>query len=254
MDLIIEPGVTYLISYPKCGRTWIRVMLARAAQLIGKDPRKREIVQYRHEDTGTAANIKRKPYWKIESDNKERWSNNHIIFLVRDPRDVLVSLYFHMTKREKVDLGMTMSEFIRDDSWGIRSIVEFYNIWHEHRETPKKLLLLRYEDMHGDCNKELGRLLDFIEIAYDEAMLKDVVSFASFESMRKIELEKRDRTILSTGGLRSSRRQHPEGYKTRKGKVGGHIDYLAPEDIQYLNQQIDEHLVGYDYYRSGCCS
>lgn len=98
----------------------------------------------------------------------------------------------------------------------------------------------------------MTRLLDFAEIRYDNEIVKEAVSFASFENMRKIESENCSVTILSSkgGGLRPPSSSDPEAYKTREGKVGGHKAYLSLEDMQYLDNQIDGCLIGYDYYRS----
>jgi hypothetical protein len=32
----------------------------------------------------------------------------------------------------------------------------------------------------------------------------------------------------------------PESYKTRRGKVGGYVDYLTAEDIAFIDQTVNE--------------
>jgi len=34
----------------------------------------------------------------------------------------------------------------------------------------------------------------------------------------------------------------PESFKTRRGKVGGYVDYLTPQDIEFLDAKMREGL------------
>lgn len=38
--------------------------------------------------------------------------------------------------------------------------------------------------------------------------------------------------------LRPKKVGDPESYKVRKGKIGGFVDYLSAEDIEYCNQML----------------
>src|SRR3989344_8006076 len=40
----------YLISYPKAGRTWVRVMLAKLLNLMGGDSNKLELIRLSHDN------------------------------------------------------------------------------------------------------------------------------------------------------------------------------------------------------------
>jgi hypothetical protein len=42
--------------------------------------------------------------------------------------------------------------------------------------------------------------------------------------------------------LKPGDKNDPESYKTRRGKVGGYIDYLSSEEIEYLNQKMKTSL------------
>ena len=88
-------------------------------------------------------------------------------------------------------------------------------------------------------------MLDFIgldDIA-DEVVI-DVVNFSSFENMRAMEAD----NAFKHEKLIPADKDDPESYKTRKGKIGGFVDYLSPQEIQYLNHKIKEGLTDfYDY-------
>src|SRR5829696_8296931 len=118
----------FVLSFPKCGRTWLRVMLSKyILDLRGHEPgdlvdvysisRRAGLpaVTFDHEDS----------YFTIEGacaqaleTNKARYRDKRVAFLVRDPRDVMVSYYVYCTKRNRAFRG-TIGEFIRDSRFGI---------------------------------------------------------------------------------------------------------------------------------------
>src|SRR5688572_14287085 len=98
----------YIISYPKTGRTWLRVLIGKAISehaklnenLILKTPKLTAavglpITRFTHDDASLNA---AQHYNTLETD-KSRFRNQKIIFLARDPRDTIVSCYFQATKR-----------------------------------------------------------------------------------------------------------------------------------------------------------
>lgn len=226
-----------LVSYPKSGRTWIRVMLARVQQLIGGNPHKKEIIRFSHDGAGTANNN----HWEKD---RSQWCDKRIILLIRDPRDVVVSMFFQATRRLKLGQWSDISVFIRDrSSWGIDNIITFYNIWHQSKSIPKEFLCIRYEDFHINCEYELHKILDFIPVSLSAEDVQEVVSFGSFKNMRKIEHRGRGKRLLSSKeALTPGVRGDEDTYKTRKGIVGGYTQYLSTEDLQYVEQRIRSQL------------
>ena len=129
-----------------------------------------------------------------------------------------------------------MQAFIRDECFGIRTIVTMYQIWQENRNVPREFLLLRYEDMHRDPARCLRSLLEFIGVEHpDEAAVAAAVRYGSFENMRRLERSGSFSRKMSPGDP-----DDEESYKVRKGRVGGFMDYLSPDDIAYVDRVIDE--------------
>jgi hypothetical protein len=172
-----------------------------------------------------------------------RYKNSKIIFLVRDPRDVVVSHYFQETRRPKKDphdfFKGSISEFVRDPVKGVDAILTFCNLWASQRQIPQDFLLVRYEDLQRDTTGQLRRILEFLQIKdITEIELEEAVSFGVFENMRKLEQE----GTLRSKRLRPGDVHDPESYKTRRGIAGGFYDYLSQEDIIYLNDKLRREL------------
>ncbi len=255
----------YLVSYPKCGRTWLRLMTGRAIARHFGLPEDEDTLFIRwkkrphpqvpwitvvHED---------RPMLKRPDElhtSKDSFRDKQVIFLARDPRDVIVSSYFEMKHRgqlfgdnpyesRKAVFAGSLTEFIRGRHGGFETILSYYNIWAENRGIPRGFLLVRYEDMKADAQRELRRVIDFLGLnAIPDATLAEAVEYASFENMRKMETQGK----FKSGMLQPADQANQESYKTRKGKVKGFEDHLEGPDIAYLNRLMGERLSKYFGY------
>ena len=187
---------------------------------------------------------------------KTRYRDKKVIFLARDPRDVIVSSYFEMKNRGKIFgnnpyekrkavFEGSLPEFIDRREGGFDTILEYYNIWAENRQIPRDFLLVRYEDLKANTRDELRRVLKFLDLPeISEEIIIEAVHYASFDNMRRMEAA----GDFQTGILKPGDKSNTETFKTRKGKVKGYLDYLSKEEISDLNQRIRSHLTGYYGY------
>ena len=235
-----------ILSYPKCGRTWLRIMMGKsialhfglgdinylANDLVADSDAKNLRVRVSHDDN---------PHWKEPgklSRNKRRYRRQKVVFLVRDPRDVVVSMYFERSRREQVDVG-TIGDFLDASVGSLDTIIEYYNIWAANRHQARDFLMIRYEDLKQDAAVELRRLLDFIGLSeVSDKHIAEAVEYSSFENMRKMEVSGE----VSSGRLKPGDHSDEESYKTRKGIVGGYVEYLEPDQIERMERRIVERL------------
>ena len=139
----------------------------------------------------------------------------------------------------------SITEFLYEEVGSLETILRFYNIWAENREVPKSVLLVRYEDLHQDAARELKKVIEFLGIPpVSPDILQEAVEYTSFKNMHKMEA---DDAFKSTN-LRPADKADESTYKTRKGKVGGYVDYFNSDQIDYMNQQINEKLSPFFHY------
>lgn len=200
------------------------------------------ILSMTHDDGANDANYKR-----LEVD-KSRYEGGKVILLLRDPRDTIVSYYFHRTKRWKPIDDPGISTFIRDKRYGIRKLLRFYNIWDKNIRKTDSALVLRYEDMHTNAYNVISRILTFMDIAKDvpEKYITNAIEFAQFENLKKLEKE----NFFHTHKMRPADLNDDETFKVRRGVVYGYHDYLDVDDIEFLNRVILKNSCSFlNYYK-----
>lgn len=206
-----------LVSFPKCGRTWLRTMIDRAIELEYERPPLQ--LQVIHEDD---------PFWRTPPElarGKSEYRHKKVLLLTRDPRDVLVSSYFHKHDRQHLYAG-TLADYLDEPVGGIETIATYASIWRANATTPRGFLEVRYEELHADPETTLDRVLHFLDAPVTRASVREAVRFASFDAMRARELAARGGDV------------NPASLKAREGRVGGHRSRLTPEQIAALDARL----------------
>ncbi|MFN0192930.1 MAG: sulfotransferase domain-containing protein [Aestuariivirga sp.] len=229
-----------LASYPKSGRTWLRFILANYfAMAAGKeegvdlhglftvvpnfdsDP-VRGIPAFRFANAAP-----RVPLVAVTHDAYSRFLfwRRPIVYLVRDPRDVMVSAYFHQTRHKNRFAG-GIPDFLADPEFGIASYARHVNGWARGL-TRHRHIVVSYERLSAGTKAEMTKILRFLGCEADEAVLGRAIEIARFDSMREMELSKgMPAHTYDRGDSESSR--------MRKGKVGGFSDYLSPQEVEAM--------------------
>lgn len=214
-----------LVSFPKSGRTWLRVMLDAAGVHI----------DYTHDLSGHLG----QRHFNEMAHDKSDYRDKRVVLLVRDPRDVVVSGYFQATKRIGVYSG-SISEFIRDPKHGIEKIIIFNSDWLASAGAPKGFCLIKYEDMHTRLREVLTEVIHFADPSRPLPDLDKIMELGRFENMQEMEnsgeLAKKYGRILKPGDPTDV-----ESFKCRKGKVGGYGEYLSEDDIAYCNETMEKY-------------
>ncbi len=249
------PAPVALLSFPKCGRTWLKAMLkAYFERAFGIADLSFDGHENWHKQDA------RIPRFSVEHDDdphfkkpdelhrsRQRFEKKRVVFLVRDPRDVMVSLFYEMTKRTKFyeDWGFdtervkkdsdNVSQFIRGSVGRLATLLAYWSIWDDQQGVARAFTLSRYEDLHENAESEFARLLTFMEVGVEAQHVRDAVEDCRFESMRKSEA----RGGFDSKTLQPADPDDPDSFKVRKGVVGGFAEEMSAEDVLWMDQQID---------------
>ena len=256
-------------SYGKSGRTWVRVMISRYYQLVYKLPDNilMGFDNYHRLNSEipriffTHDNYLRGYTGNLES--KKDFYDKKTVLLVRKPQDVAVSQFFQwkyrmrpakkaMNKYPAHEAEISVYDFVKDDNQGLSHIIDFMNGWARELPNIRQLLVVRYEDLRAQPEREMGRIVQFLGMEPDEALLRDTVEFASVENMRKKEQE--NYFWRSGSRVKAKDVNDPNTYKVRKAKVGGYRDYFDDDQVAELDAMVDSRLLpvfGYTSAESG---
>lgn len=237
-----------LVSYPKSGRTWFRFILssylARAFDLgfapdlhsmfrvmpnFDMDP-VRGLPAFafgRHQPRPPLVAVSHLPC------SRQRFRSFPAVLMVRDPRDVMVSSYFHAT-RHKHRFHGEMSEFLSDPQQGIASLTRYLNGWSAGLRQ-RRHIVVSYEDLSRDPQGTTAQVLAFLQIDPRPDLVAQAVEAASFRNMQELE---------QVAGLPGHDYDLDDGEsrRMRRGKVGGFTDYLTAEQIDFIEAACNRDL------------
>ncbi|MGB3297256.1 MAG: sulfotransferase domain-containing protein [Phormidesmis sp.] len=230
-----------LLSLTNCGRTWLRVILGRAMQLhdsadgsnILEDVNLHDLFSF-SERLPTLPSIK--PMHEKYRQFGNRYLQQKVILLVRDPRDAIVSRYHQHKDELNKKLGVnSLDEYVcqGDD---LAAYIQFYNDWQTHRHSAKDLLVVRYEDMKSNTFESIQRAANFLELSLTPAEISEAIDYASFQNMRKMELKGGDQVRTKVMSARDV--SDPDSFKVRKGAIGGYKTELSPESVAFVNAAV----------------
>lgn len=253
--LALNDANVVIVSFPKSGRTWLKYMIGRALQFEFGVPDER-ILSLRHWGLyneqiptiySTHDDFPHNKFPNKISSNKKKYTSKKVVLLVRDPRDVMVSMFFQKSLRRQ---GRRMfkgniKDFIYEKKGGIESQINFLNVWADMQNIPEGFHLLTYEGLKANPNGELTRLLKFIGLSsISKEAIENAVAFGAFDKMKIVEKTK----AISHHSLGNNRTNSEEGLKVRKGEVGGYKNYLGDNEIRFMDEMIKEKLSDFYFY------
>jgi len=202
-NLLILPDDIFLVSFPKSGNTWARFLLANLLhpeQTITFTNLHRFVPDYL---TGaTKRDLDRTPRPRVIKSHEcfER-RYPRVIYIVRDPRDVAVSLYHYHRKLRKIEDDASIERFVDRfvsgetypyGSWGQNVLT-----WLGTREGDPRFLLVRYEDMVADTGRELRKIAAFLGKQVTAEEIARSVERSSAGQLRKMERVQSNRSRLT---------------------------------------------------------
>jgi aryl sulfotransferase len=265
-------GIIWLASFPKSGNTWFRIFLANLtaaedAPLDINDLNERgDIASSRYEfeaatllDSGLISHddidrLRPRVYERIATEvTEQRWVKVHdaysitpdgepvlgrgvaraAVYLVRDPRDVAISLAYHNSST--IDDGIKLMNaadgaLCRPRKGMSPQLRQMLQGWSGHvtswlDQTDMPVHTARYEDLVADPVAGFSAALKFVESEATIAQIERAVRHADFAELQRQEGEK---------GF-AERMSSTEPF-FRSGRAGGWRDQLTAEQVARIEE------------------
>ncbi|CAN7113825.1 unnamed protein product [Brassica rapa subsp. narinosa] len=167
-----------------------------------------------------------------------------VVYLCRNPFDTFISSWHfsNSIKSESVS-PVSLEEGFDLYCRGVIGFGPFWEhmlgYWRESLERPEKVLFLKYEDLKEDIETNLKKLASFLGVSFTEeeevkGVVKAVADLCSFESLKKLEVNKSNKSI----------KNFENRYLFRKGEVSDWRNYLSPVQVERLSALVDDKLGG----------
>ena len=225
----------FLVSFPKTGRTWLFYMIKKMKKLSNhplKDSSSFIFQEHDNSEIIIENGTRNNPLDIFNYTSRYKYRRGKVIFLVRDPRDVVVSHYHQVTKRaERPFVFSSISEFVKDNVLGFKRIIHFYNLWLKNKHIPKEFILIKYEDLLESGLTELQKINHFLNLNISKSDIENIYNNSSADKIRKKELANKLEGFKDFGKDRNQ-------LKVRNAKIGGFKDELSNEDILYCNEEM----------------
>ena len=219
-NLKVFPDDVFLVSYPKSGNTWTRFLIANLVY-AEKNPDFSNLNDLIPDPEAMAKrDLERAPRPRILKSHQyfdPRYPK--VIYVVRDPRDVVLSEYHFDIKRRAISedypLQQFVSRFVKGElnhpygTWGENAATWIYTRGHDPR-----LLLVTYEALQAQGALEMARIAEFLGVSASTERITSVIRQSSADRMR--ELEKKQGHLWSS--TRETRQDKPF---VRSAKAGG---------------------------------
>ena len=249
--LHVFPDDTFIVSYPKSGNTWTRFLVANLlhpGEPVTFENIERIVPDMHAQSKRYFRGLPRPRFIKSHEYFDPRYPR--VIYIVRDPRDVLISSYhFHRKQRQISDdypIEHYVKRFLAGDVWSVYaswsqnvtswlatrpqaptgglfgSWADNVSSWLEAGVDGSNFLMLRYETMLEQPVHELGRIAAFLKIDSTPELLSQAVARSSATSLRELEQQQSTNWVMT----RKTRQDIPF---VGAAKAGGWRANLPPE-------------------------
>ena len=238
----IRPSDVFVVTYPRSGTTWLRYLIANVLA-PAEDVTFSTFRNYVPDINDTyAARTSLDVFLPLST---PRFFSFHgpydpalpkVVYLLRDPRDVMISFYHYRRTREQTYSG-SLHDFLRSDD-------HYPCPWDQHvtgwllNGVNDNICLIRYEELQRDTLTAVRRVLDFADVHCKEDDIARAVTASGFDEMRSAE-ERYTPDVSVTG---------EEKRFVRRGKIGGYADELDLQSIRIIEEKYGRvmRVVGYE--------
>jgi len=243
-----------LCGFPKTGNTWVRFIVMNYCNILNHGAEKtltyEELIRIqRHRVERDVKGYKDKDYIPFKFDegfppvyhthvsyNTKYGKHFHkfdkIVYILRNPYDTMISYYHYLTNRDKPFNGRHSPSKIKY-LLNIDNFIKHYlsNFLTHVQETKSKADLVLYYDTLRTSPNGFKKLIELFGISVDDKILSKTIEMSSFESIREMGRNSKQRSGLS---------KNYKGEFTRDGRSGQYKEILSPDIIDYINKEVEK--------------
>lgn len=228
----------YLVEFPKSGITWLSFLISN--MFIGSEKEKPTF--YNHHkyipDVHQLRNhnVKNRVFNNynsifIKSHSMYNPYYYFVIYLMRNPFDVMLSYYYFMLKH---DLNISFSSFVKHDRYGLKVWKKHVEGWLiKNKDLAQRIHLVRYENLIDDTETEIEKIFINLGIKINKAQISFAIENSSKDKMKLSE------SIYSEN---SPTYNKSDLNFIRKGEKYQKDEIMTPEIRKYISKETENIL------------
>lgn len=241
----LSPNDVFLASHQRSGSTWLRFLLCEVLTNNSADFKsvRFTIPDIRHHRQGPNLLGSGR---LIKTHEPYRRAYKKAVYIVRDPRDVAVSL--HDYDRPNQGLDRFVKSFVLGKATGHGSWYRNVRSWLDSPLASNgNLLLIKYETMRADTEGSLATVLQFLGATVEPEAIRSAIANNNLQRMRA----KEDRA-RATGVEVSGEKIRSKGRGVRNGSVGEWRTRLTDAQAKLIEDHAGELLTELGYHSTLC--
>ena len=265
------PNQVILSSFPKSGTTWLKALIfAIMTKSHVSEPTNPLLTRLSHECVPFIEFDFRSSSPKLNLDvplvathisytslpKSIINSGCKIVYLCRDPKDVLVSTWHFIRKVLVNEEFSAVRDIPLEDAFeffcqGLSFCGPYWDHLLGYRrassESPERILFLKYEDLKNETGSWIKKIAQFVGYPFsleeeDKGVVQKIIDLCSFENMSSLEVSKNGMIWLEKNGVNTMEIKNNTFF--REGKVGDWKNHLTHEMAMQLDQIFEQRLTG----------
>lgn len=228
----------FIAGFPKSGNTWMQNLISGVLFGISTEFLPDKLTQELVPDMHYKKHYKRfLDFTCFKTHDLPKKKYRRVIYLVRDPRDVMVS-YFHFKKH--LGLKSNIEEMVLSQDGELNQWKKHVNQW-KLNPFNSEIIITRYEDLVNETSGEIKKIGDFLKVERSDEVLKNAVAGNSFKMMQKKE------ELLGLDNEKNDLIRKSGGKFFRKGKIGSYKEELSEDLINKISVIAQEEMKYFGY-------
>ncbi|GFY73932.1 sulfotransferase 1E1 [Trichonephila inaurata madagascariensis] len=261
-NFTFNDGDILVVSFPKTGTTWLQEIIYSI--LNGVDETLSQSLEDRfpylefmypglksiQKMEGQRLIKTHLPYSLLPEDIHKK--NVKILYIMRNPKDVVVSYYHFVRMMTVSDYSGNFENFFQEF---LSDKVPYGPLWKHYQEmwdhlNEANILILFYEDLHKDIQGAIKKIATFLDRDVSDEEINNIVEHCSFHNMAQnpnVNYQHWDDLGI---------RKIHEAKFMRKGEIGDWKNYFTSEMCQSMDLWIEDNLkeispfFNYDKFKS----